>query len=71
MFVDVAVEACNVPLKRQLWLFYGLEIKLNGSAVMCFDILQSEPMAVTIEVGNDSHSIQDLRHFESDLETTS
>jgi hypothetical protein len=38
---------------------------------MCLNILQCKPMAVTIEVGNDSHSIQDFRHFESDLETTS
>ena len=71
MFVDVAVEARNVPFKRQLRLFYRLKVKLDRSAVMCFNIFQRKPMTIAIKIRNDSHSIQDFRHFESDLETTS
>lgn len=71
MFVDVAVEACDVPFKRQLRLFYRLEIKLYGRPIVRLNICQSQPMAITIKVGYNAHSVQDFRHFESDLETTS
>ena len=70
MSIDIKVELGDVPLKWSASFWNGNKVALNGTAVMCFDVLVGEPKTVAVEVRNDSHAIQHLGHFEGDLEST-
>lgn len=68
--IDIKIEFGDIPLKGSGRFWNGDEVALNSTAVMRCNVLVGEPKTVAVEVRNYSHGIENLGHFEGDLEST-